>query len=67
MAMLLPSCEVDELIQILKIAYVMLGAGTIALITAVAVPEILDGGFPEMRRQVMEKLPESKIKQRLTR
>ena len=67
MAMLLPSCEVDELIQILKIAYVMLGAGTIALITAVAVPEILDGGFPEMRRQLMGKLPESKIKQRLTR
>ena len=67
MAMLLPSCEVDELIQILKIAYVMLGAGTIALITALAVPEILDGGFPEMRRQLMGKLPESKIKQRLTR
>ena len=60
MAMLLPSCEVDELIQILKIAYVMLGAGTIALITAVAVPEILDGGFPEMRRQVMEKLQNQK-------
>ena len=67
MTMLLPSCEVDELIQILKIAYVMLGAGTIILIIAVAVPEILDGGFPEMRRQLMNKLPESKIKQRLTR
>jgi hypothetical protein len=58
---------VAEIDQTITIALHITIAGVIALILILALPEILDGGFPEMRKKIASKLPNSIFTNRLSR
>ena len=58
---------VAEIDQTITIALHIFIAGFIAIILVFALPEILDGGFPEMRKKIASKLPNSIITNRLSR
>ena len=57
----------SEIDQIIQIGLHILIAGLATLLLALIIPEFLDGGFPEMRKQLASKLPNSFISKRLSR
>ena len=58
---------VSEIDQTISIGLHIIFAGITALILVVAIPEVLDGGFPEMRKKLASKLPNSLFSNRLSR
>lgn len=57
----------SEIDQIIQIGLHILIAGLATLLLALIIPEFLDGGSPEMRKQLASKLPNSFISKRLSR
>mgnify|MGYP000637958072 CR=1 FL=1 len=61
------SSLVAEVDQTITIALHIFISGFIALALVIALPEIIDGGFPEMRKTIASKLPNSIFTNRLSR
>jgi PST family polysaccharide transporter len=56
-----------ELGYTVSIAIHILGSAIIALSLLYIFPELFDGGFPELRRKLLSRIPNSRLKTRLTR